>query len=258
MFDFSTIASSDNILAIIVFLIFMIVLFIILLRVIVLLVSYIFSLNGHVKLLKGMQVGSTPVTITQDPSIKTSVTIQRSFNQKDGIEFTWSFWLFLTSIKSDQYQCIFTKGTQPQPMQIATVNCPGVYITNLGNLCVVVNTFAVPNVIIDIPDIPLENWFQIAITCQGRLINIYINGVIIQSKELVSPVYQNYGDVYIAPNDGFDGSVSNLWYWNKALTILEIQREYSRGPSTYTASMQLEKYKVAPGPNYLSINYYVQ
>lgn len=254
--DFSSIASSDNILAIIAFLIFMIVLFIIFLRVSVTLISYLFSLNGHVKLLNGTSSGQTSQEITQDPAMNNSKTVQRSFNKNGGIEFTWSVWLFVNSISTQEYQCVFVKGLKPTSGSISQVNCPGVYITNLGNVCIVVNTFSQQNVLINIPDIPLDNWFQLTITCEDKLINIYVNGLLIQSQQLISPVYQNYADVLICPNSGFDGFISNLWYWNRALSVIDIQRQFTNGPNTSTSSQI--NYKVRPGPNYLSLNYYIQ
>ncbi len=43
---------------------------------------------------------------------------------------------------------------------------------------------------------------------------------------------QNYGNVYVAMNGGFDGYISNLWYYNYALGTTEIQRIATNGPDT--------------------------
>ena len=51
-------------------------------------------------------------------------------------------------------------------------------------------------------------------------LDVYINGSIIKSHHLHGVPKQNYGDVYIAPNGGFAGYISNLWYYNYALSIL--------------------------------------
>jgi hypothetical protein len=49
---------------------------------------------------------------------------------------------------------------------------------------------------------------------------------------LVGVPKQNYGDVYVAMNGGFDGYISNLWYYNYALGTAAIQRIAENGPST--------------------------
>jgi hypothetical protein len=43
---------------------------------------------------------------------------------------------------------------------------------------------------------------------------------------------QNYGDVYVAMNGGFDGNISNLWYYNYALGTTAIQNLVKKGPNT--------------------------
>ena len=58
-----------------------------------------------------LQNGSVSTTISQDPNNKSSITILRSENEKDGIEFTWSVWLYLNGFQdSDSYHHVFNKG----------------------------------------------------------------------------------------------------------------------------------------------------
>jgi hypothetical protein len=86
------------------------------------------------------------------------------------------------------------------------------------------NTFNVINEEIVIPDIPINKWVNVIIRCQNTTLDVYINGTIARSINLVGVPKQNYGDVYIAPNGGFSGYISNLWYYNYALGINEISR----------------------------------
>lgn len=257
--DFSSLASSNNILSIIIFLIFMIVVFIVFLRIGSALLSYLFSLNGHAKLVNGMISANKQVVISQDPSIDGSILVERSSNQKGGIEFTWSVWCFFDVVRTTKmYNNIFVKGTNDfSDSGISKVNCPGVYISNIGELCIVVNTFTEINKIITIPNIPLSNWVQIVITCQDKTMNIYLNGILIKSVILLNVVNQNYGDVYVGSNNGFSGLISNLWYWNKSLSVLEVQKLYSVGPSTRSKD-GINDYKNIPKSNYLSLSYYMQ
>jgi hypothetical protein len=63
-------------------------------------------------------------------------------------------------------------------------------------------------------------------------LDIYINGSIVKSHHLHGVPKQNYGEVYVAPNGGFSGYISNLWYYNYALGTAAIQNISERGPNT--------------------------
>uniref|UniRef100_A0A6C0HRP0 LamG-like jellyroll fold domain-containing protein n=1 Tax=viral metagenome TaxID=1070528 RepID=A0A6C0HRP0_9ZZZZ len=254
--DFSSLSSSDNILSIVIFLIFMIIVFIIFVRISTALLSYIFSLNGHVKLISGVYSGDKQLIIAQDPSIDGAITVQRSDDKKGGIEFTWSVWLFIDKIESKIYQNVFVKGTNDAANGLSSVNCPGLYITDTGDLCLVINTYTVVNELIYIPDIPLGNWVQVVITCEDKTINVYINGVLLKSKLLIGTIKQNYGNVNVALNGGFSGVLSDLFYWNKTLSVLEIQNLFASGPNT-RSSNNVTDYKNKPKSNYLSLDYYI-
>jgi len=260
--DFSFLASSNNIISIIIFLIFMIVLFIVFLRISSVLLNYLFSLNGHVKLLNGLVSGNSLMSITQDPSLPGSKLVDRSVNKNGGIEFTWSVWCFFdnTTAGENLFKNIFTKGTGKFDTSsgLTTVNCPGLYISQTGELTFVINTFTEVNKMITIPNIPLSNWIQIVITCENNVINIYMNGILIKNVILASVVNQNYGDVYIGSLDGFKGYISNLWYWNRTLSVLEIQNLFILGPSLKSADANMNDYKNIPKSNYLALSYYMQ
>ena len=80
-----------------------------------------------------------------------------------------------------------------------------------------------------------------------------LNGIITKSLTLIGVPKQNYGDVYVAMNNGFNGYISNLWYYNYALGILAIQELVKNGPNTTmtdNSSMNMKN------PNYLSLRWY--
>jgi Concanavalin A-like lectin/glucanases superfamily len=83
-----------------------------------------------------------------------------------------------------------------------------------------------------IPDIPLNKWLNVIIRCQNNTLDVYINGTITRSLQLSSVPKQNYGDVYVGMNGGFDGYISNLWYYNYALGVAAIQGIVTWGPNT--------------------------
>ena len=94
------------------------------------------------------------------------------------------------------------------------------------------NTYNVINEEVVIPDVPINKWFNIIIRCQNTTMDIYANGTIVRSLQLTGVPKQNYGDVYVGANGGFDGYVSNLHYFNYALGTAAIQRIAANGPNT--------------------------
>jgi hypothetical protein len=112
-------------------------------------------------------------------------------------------------------------------------NAPGLYIApNSNTLVVMMNTFNVINEEIEIPDIPLNKWVNVIIRCQNTTLDVYVNGTIARSINLVGIPKQNYGNVYVGMNGGFNGYISNLWYHNYALGTAEIQKISEYGPNT--------------------------
>jgi hypothetical protein len=196
--------------------------------------------------------------------LKDSITIARSSNANEGIEFTWSVWIYIDDLtyNSGRYRCVFYKGndyakkSNSQDSQGLNFpnNAPGLYISpNSNSLVVMMNTFNVINEEITIDNIPINKWVNVIIRCQNNTLDIYINGTIIKSHYLHGVPKQNYGDVYIAPNGGFSGYISNLWYYNYALGTAEIAKLTSKGPNTYMKGpngLNIKK------PDYLSLRWF--
>jgi hypothetical protein len=98
------------------------------------------------------------------------------------------------------------------------------------------NTFNVINEEVLIPDIPLNKWVNVIIRCKNTTLDVYVNGTITRSINLIGVPKQNYGDVYVAMNGGFSGNISNLWYYNYALGTSKIQSIVQNGPNTKMVS----------------------
>ena len=237
--------SSNSIVAKVAFLLLVLFVFIILLRLGISLLGYFLAPTGSPKLINGMVDAKQLIVIPQDPSSEGAVTISRSVNANEGIEFTWSVWIFIDDLtyNTGLYRCVFYKGNDyaknPNPDETNSQglnfpnNAPGLYIApNTNNLVIIMNTFNVINEEITVTDIPINKWVNVIIRCQNNTLDVYINGSIIKSHELHGVPKQNYGDVYIAPNGGFSGYISNLWYYNYALGTSKINKLSSKGPNT--------------------------
>jgi len=228
---------SNSLVAKFAFLILVIFAFIILLRAGISLMAYFLKPNESPLLINGMVDATQMIVFPQDPSNNGAVTIYRSVNATDGLEFTWSTWIFINNLQTNAgiFKHIFSKGNSNIQSDglIQPNNAPGLYIApDTNDLVVLMNTFNVINEEITIPDIPLNKWLNIIIRCQNTTLDIYINGTITRSIELSGVPKQNYGDVYVAMNGGFNGYISNLCYYNYALGTAAIQRLVSKGPNT--------------------------
>ena len=219
------------------FLLLVIFVFVILLRVGMSVMAYFFKPSESPHLIDGMVDATQMIVFEQDPSSNGGTTIYRSVNATDGIEFTWSTWLFIDNLQTNSgiYKHVFSKGNSNLQDNglIFPNNAPGLYIApNTNALVVMMNTFNVINEEVVIPDIPLNKWLNVIIRCQNTTMDVYINGTIARSIDLVGVPKQNYGDVYVAMNGGFAGSISNLWYYNYALGTSAIQKIANDGPNT--------------------------
>lgn len=244
--------NSNSLLAKIAFLLMVLLGFVVVLRMGISLMTLIFTQSNDPRLISGMVEANQLVVITQDPSVSGAITVPRSVNATDGIEFTWSVWIYIDDLtyNAGKYRCVFYKGNsyatdvnasaeeqQEQQGLNFPNNAPGLYISpTTNNLVVFMNTFNVINEQVTIEDVPLNKWVNVIIRCQNTTLDIYVNGVIIKSHELHGVPKQNYGDVYVAANGGFDGNISDLWYYSYALGTTDIANLVRKGPDTTSSS----------------------
>ena len=251
---------SNSLVAKFSFLLLVIFMFILLLNVGISVISWLTKPSASPKLINGMIDATQMITFTQDPSLNGSATIYRSNNATDGIEFTWSVWIFINNLQylEGQYKHVFYKGNNNLESNGLNFpnNAPGLYIApNTNALIVMMNTFNDINEETVIPDIPLNKWVNVIIRCQNNKLDIYVNGTITRSVQLMGVPKQNYGDVFVAANGGFNGYISNLWYYNYALGTSEISNITAKGPNTtLTSTSSLNT--VLKDPNYLSLRWY--
>jgi hypothetical protein len=250
--------NSNSLVAKFIFLIIVIFGFIVLLKFGLTIISYFLNSNTSPKLINGMVDAKQSIIFQQDPGDKGAVTIFRSVNGPKGIEFTWSVWIYINNLQysEGQYKNIFYKGNSNLGENGLNFpnNAPGLYIApNSNNLVVMMNTFNEIKEEIMIPDIPMNKWVNVIIRCQNKTMDVFINGTITRSLELMGVPKQNYGNVYVGMNGGFDGYISNLWYYNYALGTLAIQNLVKGGPNTKMLGSNGMNLKDS---NYLSLRWF--
>jgi hypothetical protein len=188
------------------------------------------------------------------------------------------------------YSRIFSKGSENSNLSIRTVSAcsdtscrnvfnssPGLFVTknkqttsvfpnstipqnspNHVNLILMLNTYKPLGSStefaesITIENIPMKKWVCCTIRVQQTTVDIYINGIMTQRKKLNNLPRQNYYDVKVGDsNDGFDGAISSLRYFSRALSYDDIQSVYGKGPNLTS----LENHGLN-AKDYLSINWY--
>ncbi len=229
---------SNSMIARLSFILLLLLGFIVLLRIGVNILTWYYSPGKNVHFIDGMQAANQQRRFIQDPSVDGAKTIIRSNNEDQGIEFTWSVWLFIEDIAAGagKYRHIFHKGDSPVKVGedgiIYPNNGPGLYLApNTNNLYVIMSTYNDYKEEVMIPGIPLQKWVNVIIRVKNKTMDIYVNGVITQSIVLNGVPKQNFGDVWMCANGGFDGYVSNLWYYAEAIGVSKIAEINRRGPN---------------------------
>lgn len=205
------------------------------------------------------------LVIHQDASKYTDAkTIGLSINERTGIEFAYSFYLFVnpaTFSGNSTYKHVFHKGyATPWPLM-----APGVFLhSGTNTMRVVMNTYKNPYTYADVKNIPVQKWFHVVLNSYKGGLDIFVNGNLanrISFKDTVP--YQNFQDIVIFSNanintlrgssipslngedfqfeGSFKGYLSNLTYARYALSVNEIQRLLNAGPSSTLKQKQMDK-----------------
>ena len=158
---------------------------------------------------------------------------------------------------------------------IATVNNgPGVYLmqpdaTKGGaqpmSMHIVMDSESIADIdttnsYVDIEDVPYNKWFHVALRVENMVMDVYVNGMVTQRLTFQNLPRQNFNDVFLCQNGGFDGNISNLRYYSKALNVFDINSIVYWGPnlssplvagaSAVSNTAKLSNY------NYISSNWY--
>ena len=230
--------NSNSIIAKVVFLLLVIIVFLFLVNLGIKMIYYFSKPSKATYVINGVVPGSANINVSQNPSDSNSATIYRSNNETTGIEFTWSVWLNISGLVNGDGKCnklshIFNKGNNKfsETTGVANVNnAPGLYICEGTNtLRVYMDTFNNNDNYLEITNIPLKKWFHCAVRLQNKILDVYINGVIVARKVLDGVPKQNYDNVYIGSNGGFNGQLSNLVYYDSALSVFGINNIIFRG-----------------------------
>jgi hypothetical protein len=229
--------------------------FLFLFRIGMMILSYILNPSDSPYLVKGLISGTESLRVQQDSRTSYAI-VNYSENQATGLEFTYSVWILLNSTNTNansKYAHIFNKGIlDGSNITVSGVNnmsnAPGLYVKGntdgTSTMRVYMDTFSQTGPIqkiddqrmtMDISGIPYNKWVNVIIRVQNRILDVYINGVLTQHKDLGYVPRQNFGDVYVCQNGGFSGKLSDLRYYPKSLNVFEINGIVGWGPNLSTS-----------------------
>jgi hypothetical protein len=259
-------AEANSTISKVVFIIFLLILFGILLRVGMYLIASLFAPPKSPHVIKGMRPTSKGKKYQVNPNEKNSRPILRSINEDQGMEFTWSCWIWMEDTEySDKTtsKVIFTKGkgiSDENNEKIKMMSSPGLFANPTNNEIEIVmakhfdsNMVGKSYESIKIDNIPMQKWVNVVIRIQNNTVDVYINGTLTERKELDYVPKQNYGNIYVGDvMNGMHGYISSLRYFNYAIGEGQIQDMIYRGPNL---KMEGEGYNETMPP-YLSMKWY--
>jgi Concanavalin A-like lectin/glucanases superfamily len=241
--------SANGIIAKFMFIVLVLIVFMFLLNVGMALVYYFASPTTTPYLVHGMRSGTAEKIVSQDPASSKQV-VYRSNNQSNGIEFTWATWLKFDAVpaSSSTYKCLFVKGASTGFKTDGTSsvnNGPGLYANQSPdasgiycNIRFIMDTVSPSNasqtnsVTLDMSNVPLFKWVHVAYRLQNKILDCYINGVLTQRQSFNDMIpKQNYDNIIVCGNQGFPGSISNLRYYDYALSVFELNSVVYYGPN---------------------------
>ena len=104
---------------------------------------------------------------------------------------------------------------------------------------------------IEIEDLPIGHWFHLAIRVENKVMDVYVNGTLSKRTLLEAFPKQNYDDIKVCGNGGFDGNLSDLRYFDNGLNVFQIMNITQKGPNMTSNDKNLDSY------DYLSNSWYM-
>ena len=253
-----------------VFILFIIILFGLLIRVGVYIISLFTMPSKNPIVVNGLLSTNSLTKYQVNPSVANSKPILRSVNESQGMEFTWSTWVFIdnaTSGNNNNPKRIFSKGGDSETGEPFAMNSPGLYLydgttSNTNALTVAMTTFddsgsatTSGNIeTIIIKNVPIQKWVNIIIRVQNRTIDIYVNGVLSARDNLTQVIKQNYGDIFVGDDaNGMNGFISSLRYFDHGIGNMKIEEIIQQGPNLKAIGGQNQETM----PPYLATRWYL-
>lgn len=174
--------------------------------------------------------------------------IRPSRDGRYGMEFTYSMWIYIDNwtYKNGEYKNVLVKGDPSGEL----LQAPGIFLDkNENNLLINMNTYESVRETVKISGVPLNKWFLLTVVLINNNIDVYINAGLKKRHKLNGVPKLNFSDVYIGD---FQGMISKVRYFNRALEYYLIARIFSEGPSKKPCTEDTDS-----DENYLAKNWWL-
>jgi|MDTG01.2.fsa_nt_gb hypothetical protein len=157
---------------------------------------------------------------------QTSVSPSNIVNSYNS-DYTYSFWVFISNWNYNlgKVKNILTRGDFLSVDLDSTINNLSVSLATITDS----KNQSKQNCIL--PNIPLQTWANVIISLNDRALDIYLDGKLV--KTCVSPgvpVQRSGTPLEVCKNGGFDGFLSSLSYYSRAINPREAYAIYKDGP----------------------------
>jgi hypothetical protein len=185
-----------------------------------------------------------PITLTgkYDKTIEKSLPDINQLPNEIPKTFTYSMWLKIkqnsfvdqAQQSSNRYKVILIRGDIGTSNQDYFNNkTPGIYLDttinalkiNMGNSVIEENSTNNFNEI-TVQEIPINKWFCLTVVVMNNTVDIYIDGLLLDTLILKNSTYSNEGPLYLKSLGGFDGHLVYLRYTNEALEPKKVYSHY--------------------------------
>ena len=181
----------------------------------------------------GTQLVNKPVYINNEQSIGT----YQELNKSDEFDYKYaiSCWVFIdastTNSSQNKYTSILNYGEKPNIFYNGEENSMMITMkkTTTGEKEELDSNGNI--IVCKIPNVLLQKWNNIIINYTGGTLDIFYNGELIKSVIEIVP-YMEYDTLNIGTENGIDGGICNVVYFNKNLDITQIYNLYNSVKNT--------------------------
>ena len=159
---------------------------------------------------------------------------QENLPHGSSADYTYSFWVYISNwnYRVGEKKVILGRGKE------GNVPSPEVSLgAMLNNIEVTLGTYAqghsgdAINHTCTLENVPLQAWANIILTLNNRSLDIYLDGKLVRTCVLPGvPKMTSGSPLVVSPNGGFEGYVSNLSYFSRAVNPREAYAIYREGP----------------------------
>ena len=149
-------------------------------------------------------------------------------------DYTYSCWVYISNwnYRVGEKKVILGRGKN------ASVAAPEISLGSmLNNIEVTLGTYAqghsgdAVNHTCTLENVPIQAWANVIVTLNNRSLDIYLDGKLVRTCVLPGVPKMTSGiPLVITPNGGFEGYVSNVSYFSRAVNPREAYAIYREGP----------------------------